>query len=97
MPGLGAMGLVQILDHLYIGGLTDVLIEHNLCSRNISAIVTADIKPLAFEIVKHVDYKHIPLLDVDSEDLLYFIDDTVQFIDSCRLDNKAVLVHWYAS
>ncbi|XP_067942079.1 dual specificity protein phosphatase 12-like [Watersipora subatra] len=87
--------VVQVLEHLYLGSFDDVM-KHIELSENhvhVQAVLTVDLKPLNCEVSAQFCYKHIPILDMENENLLVHLDDAVSFMDNHRLDNKDVIVH----
>lgn len=89
--------IVQILDNLLLASLEDVQLTSNLIKKDVKVILTIDQRPLMKEFYHETFiYKHIPVLDVDSEDLLSILDDTFSFIEKARCtDDSTIVVHWY--
>lgn len=90
------MGLSQILENLYIGCFEDVRQTSELIKADVTAILTVDQKPLPSPYHESFVCKHVLLLDLEEEDLLGKLPDSIEFIDTYRTDGKSVFVHWYA-
>lgn len=87
--------IVQVLENLFLGSLDDAENNDLLKQHDIHAILTIDAKPLMLGIEIQGQCKHLPLLDMSSEDILSHLEETTQYIEGYRSDNKSVLVHWY--
>ena len=90
---------VQVLENLFIGCLDDVENRGIMAALGVQAILTVDSKPLgkviqAVDAVCEMTYKLVPVLDVDTEDILSHLAHTNQYIEESRSQEKAVIVHW---
>lgn len=88
------MGLTQILEHLYIGSLEDVLNDNELALRNIVAILTVDSRPLPNILTQKFLCKQISLHDMTSEDLLCHVEPACELLDCSRSANQPIVIHW---
>lgn len=92
------MPMQEVLENLYLACLEDVNNLEILNSYHVQSILTVDSKPLMNGLsasnTAAISCEYLRLLDMESEDLLSHLDRTTQYIESCRADNKAIVVHW---
>ena len=81
----------QIIDNLWLGGISSVCNRDSLQERNISLIITA---VLGSSAIFPYDFKHsrAKLKDIEEEDILPEIERLVPEIHKELLENKGVLV-----
>ena len=88
----------QILDRVYLGNAFNARDYYTLKSNNIGLIVncTIDIDNY-FDYVEEFTYHRVPVKDINNEDILTYIDEAVNIIETYLDDNhnKNVLIHCF--
>jgi protein-tyrosine phosphatase len=85
---------VRIFDWLYLGNYKDASSIEVLRNHKIESILNATIE-CKNEFPKYFEYKKIPVCDTVKTNIKFYFEDATNFLESCRLKNRKVLVHCY--